>query len=280
MKNKNIVFGATGMVGGFIADHLTQEKEEVVAVSRSPRGPGRVDWIMGDMTRPETINLPKADCVFCAANARVFARAIHQILRAAPRRVLVISSTSIFSKIDSDDEAERKSISELVEAEQSIIQACEANGTEWTILRPTLIYLEGRDRNITQIAKLVRKLRFMPLYGQAGGLRQPVHAEDLALGAVRAARATKAANMAYCTSGVETIPYREMVGRIFDSMRMPRRLVSFPPFLWEAAFAAARPFYPWVTTAMGQRMEKDLAFDSSAAKTDFGWECRPFAPSF
>jgi hypothetical protein len=71
-----------------------------------------------------------------------------------------------------------------------------------------------------------------------------------------------------------------MVGRIFDGMRMPRRLVSLPPFLWEAAFVAVKPLYPSVTTAMGKRMAKDLAFDSSAAERDFGWGSRRFWPLF
>jgi nucleoside-diphosphate-sugar epimerase len=275
-----VVFGATGLVGSYIRDHLNTAGEAVYAVSRQHRPSGRERWITGDLARVETLSLPNVDTVFCATNARVFAEALPHILQSKPKRVIVISSTSVYSKLDTPDAAERRSIQDLVKAEASITETCQATGTEWTILRPTLIYREGRDRNVTQIAGIIRRLRFMPLYGAAGGLRQPVHAEDLARGAIAAAKTPNAANRGYCTTGIETISYREMVGRIFDALSMRRRLVSLPPLAWKAAFALARPLYPRVTPVMGKRMLQDLAFDSAAAISDFGWSSRPFAPSF
>ena len=54
----------------------------------------------------------------------------------------------------------------------------------------------------------------MPLVGGAPGLRQPVHAEDLANNRSRIEPAT--INKFYALSGSETLSYREMIGRIFD----------------------------------------------------------------
>jgi nucleoside-diphosphate-sugar epimerase len=273
----SLVFGATGMVGAYIATHLTQENAPIARVSRSRSGPG---WVKADLARPDNMTLPAAEVIYCATNARTFAKAMPFILRSRPRRIVVISSTSVFTKATSKDIEERSSIVELIEAEQSIMDICHSTGIEWTILRPTLIYKEGQDQNITKIASIIRRLHLFPLYGSAGGLRQPIHAEDLALGAIAAARSDNAANRSYFTTGIETISYREMVGRVFDAMSMRRRLVSLPPIAWKAAFAAVRPFYPSVTTAMGERMVMDLAFDSSKAIADFGWSSRPFVPSF
>jgi hypothetical protein len=58
-------------------------------------------------------------------------------------------------------------------------------------------------------------VRFIPLVGGGTGLRQPVHAEDLAIGAIAAAASPAAANKVYCLPGAETLPYWEMIGRIF-----------------------------------------------------------------
>ncbi|WP_316235050.1 MULTISPECIES: NAD-dependent epimerase/dehydratase family protein [unclassified Bradyrhizobium] len=272
----SIVFGGTGMVGSFIVQRLrgAGDTGEVVCVSRRP-APGQT---YGDLTKPEELRLPRASTIFCATNARQFAKALPYI--EMPGRVVVISSTSVFTKLDSSDAEERQSIEELVEAERSIMELCERRGATWTILRPTLIYKEGRDNNVTQIARLVRRLRLMPLYGAATGRRQPVHAEDLADGAVSAARSPKAANQAYCTTGLETLTYREMVGRIFDGLGLPRVLLPLPPIAWKAAFAVARPLYPNVTPVMGERMLKDLAFDAAQACGDFGWKTRAFRPRF
>jgi nucleoside-diphosphate-sugar epimerase len=276
----SLVFGATGMVGEFILTHLAQRGDTAIGASRFQRRSDSVNWIVADLARPETLALPKTHVIYCAANARLFAKAIDTILQSVPKRIIVVSSTSVFTKLDSRDEAERSSIAELVDAEHAIIERCEAAKIEWTILRPSLIYWEGHDNNVTQIARLIRRLGFMPLYGAASGLRQPVHAEDLAIGAIDAAKSSKAANAAYSTTGLETISYREMVGRIFDGLSRPRRLVSLPPIVWELAFAVARPIFPTVTPVMGERMLKDMAFDSSAAMSDFGWRSRKFAPSF
>jgi nucleoside-diphosphate-sugar epimerase len=273
-----LVFGATGMMGESIVEHLAGSGNKTIGVSRRP---GRHDdWLVADLTEPDTLQLPKVDVIFSALPTSLFAKAVHQILRSKPKRIVVISSTNVFTKIDSSDENERASIQELVEAEKRIIDRSSALGIEWTILRPTLIYKEGRDHNVSQIAGVIRRFGFVPLYGAAAGLRQPVHAEDLAVGAIAAAQSAKAANSSYCTTGVETIPYHEMVGRIFDGLSRRRRLLHLPPSLWSAAFALAKPLFPEVRPVMGERMLKDMAFDSSAATSDFGWRARNFAPAF
>lgn len=195
---KSIVFGARGMVGSHIVRELDAGVPPWCVSRHQVQG-----WIQADLARPDTLELPKADVVFCATNARVFAQSLPAILRSQPRRVVVITWTSVFSKINSNDDEERQSILELIDAEKQIQLACEPCGVEWTILRPTLIYDEGRDRNVTQIARLVRRLRFMPLYGKGQGLRQPVHAQDLGRGAVAAAKSEAAANRAYCVAGLE-----------------------------------------------------------------------------
>jgi nucleoside-diphosphate-sugar epimerase len=196
------------------------------------------------------------------------------------KRVVVFSSTSVLTKQDTEVLAERDTIRKLAEAERTIAAACEQHGVGWTILRPTLIYAEGRDTNITPLSRLIRRFGFMPLVGGAPGLRQPVHAEDLAIGAIAAAASSAAANKFYSLPGAETLAYREMIGRIFDGLRLPRRTISVPVFLWRAGFALAKPLFPGSNVAMGLRMMKDMTFDSTPAIRDFGWNPRAFKPVF
>jgi nucleoside-diphosphate-sugar epimerase len=120
----------------------------------------------------------------------------------------------------------------------------------------------------------------MPLAGSGSGLRQPVHAEDLAIGALAAAGSPTAANKIYDIPGPDTITYREMVGRIFDGMHKRRRIVAVPQALWRVAFGVARPFISNANVAMGNRMAKDMIFDSTPAMEDFGWTPRGFRPKF
>lgn len=111
-------------------------------------------------------------------------------------------------------------------------------------------------------------------------MRQPVHAEDLAIGAIAAAASPAAANKFYSLPGADTITYREMIGRIFDGMRLPRRAISVPVFIWRVGFALAKPIFPGANVAMGIRMMKDMTFDYTPAIRDFGWNPRAFKPVF
>jgi nucleoside-diphosphate-sugar epimerase len=220
------------------------------------------------------------ETIYCTANAVLLAGALPHFFSPALRRIVAFSSTSVMTKLDSEVTAERDMIRRLVEAELKIAAQCEQHNVGWTILRPTLIYAEGRDTNITPLSRVIRKFRFMPLVGGGSGLRQPVHAEDLALGAIAAASSPAAENNIYSLPGAETITYREMIGRIFDGLGMPRRGVSIPAALWRASFILAKPLFPNANVAMGIRMMKDMAFDSSAAARDFGWNPRKFHPVF
>jgi nucleoside-diphosphate-sugar epimerase len=277
---KSLILGATGLVGGYILDHLVRAGERPLALSRSRQsGPG-IDWYQGDLENPDTLRLPPFATLYCTADAILLPPALPRLFNPSLKRAIVFSSTSVITKLDSEVVAEREMLNALAAAEQKIITACEQNNVAWTILRPTLIYAEGRDINITPLSRLIRRFGFMPLVGGAPGLRQPVHAEDLAIGAIAAASSDATLNKFYSLPGGETLSYREMVGRIFDGLRKPRRTIPIPVGLWRAIFLVARPLFPDANVAMGVRMTKDMTFDPAPAIRDFGWNPRAFNPVF
>ena len=276
----SLVIGGSGLVGGYIVEHLVRRGERALAVSRSPRHGAGAEWLQADLQRPETLKFPAFATLYCTADAILLAQALPAILTPSCRRVVVFSSTSVLTKQDTEVADERETIRKLIAAEQAIATLCERHQIGWTILRPTLVYAEGRDTNITPLSRLIHRFGFMPLVGGAPGLRQPVHADDLAIGAIAAAESPAAVNKFYSLPGAETLSYREMMGRVFDGMRLPRRLVSVPPWLWRAGFGLAKPLFPSANVAMGIRMMKDMTFDSTPAVKDFGWNPRGFHPVF
>jgi nucleoside-diphosphate-sugar epimerase len=277
---KSLVIGATGLVGGYIVDHLVRAGERPFGLSRSQQARTDVEWLLGDLEKPDTLKLPPFATLYCTTDAILLAPVLPHFFNPSLKRVVVFTSTSVLTKIDSEVTAEREMLQTLADAEQKITAACEQNNVEWTILRPTLIYAEGRDINITPLSRLIRRFGFMPLVGKASGLRQPVHAEDLAIGAIAAASSRAATNHFYSLPGGETLPYREMIGRIFDGMQKPRRTLSVPTVVWKAGFALAKPLFPIANVAMGTRMMKDMTFDPAPAIRDFGWKPWGFRPVF
>jgi nucleoside-diphosphate-sugar epimerase len=278
---RSVVIGATGIVGSYIVDRLVRAGERPIALSRSERkSTADVEWFEGDLAAPERLKLPPFKTLYCTAHVGLLATALPFLSGASLTRVVAFTSTSIATKMDSEIPSERESVLLWAEAEQQLIGTCQRLGVGWTVLRPTVIYDEGRDANITRLSRLIEILGFMPLAGSGSGLRQPVHAEDLAIGALAAAASSMAANKIYAIPGRDTISYREMVGRIFDGMHKRRRIVAMPALLWRAAFVVVGPFVSNANVAMGNRMAKDMVFDPTPAMQDFGWTPRGFRPKF
>lgn len=258
---------------------LLMAGERPLALSRQLHVEDDVDWVQGDLAQP-SLDLPAAENMFCTVDVKLLAAALPRLATPSLRRVVAFTSTSIITKAASEIASERDDMRHLAEAEQRLVAVCERIGVEWTILRPTLVYDEGRDANVTRLAGVIRRFGVVPVFGDGSGLRQPVHAEDLAMGALAAMAAPAAANKVYVLAGGEVLSYREMVGRIFDGLQMPRRTIPAPPWVWRAAFRAMKPLFPGANVAMGARMLQNMNFDTSAAQADFGWNPRPFRPRF
>ena len=194
------------------------------------------------------------------------------------RRVVVLSSTSRFTKDDSTDPEEQAIALQLTDAEARVREWAESRGVEWVILRPTLIYGLGRDKNITEIARFIRRFGFFPVFGKANGLRQPIHAEDVAGACLAALQTPCAANRAYNISGGETLTYRNMVACVFSVLGRRPRLLTVPLWAFRLAVAMLRrlPRYRQWSTAMAERMSRDLVFDHDEAARDLGFKPKAF----
>ena len=200
--------------------------------------------------------------------------------RSGARRVIAFGSTSRFSKEASSSPGERALARRLAEAEARLASEAEARGIAWTVFRPTLVYGCGRDQNVARVARLIRRYGVFPLAGEARGLRQPVHADDLAAACVAALGAPAAFNRAYDLSGGETLSYRAMVAAIARACGRRPRLPAVPVGLLRAAIGLARhwPGGRDLTVGMAERMNQDLCFDHAEATRDFGYRPRAFDP--
>ena len=194
------------------------------------------------------------------------------------RRVVALSSTSRDTKADSADRREQALVQRLKEGEDRLRAWAVEKGIEWIVLRPTLIYGLGKDKNISEIARFIRRFGFFPVFGKAMGLRQPVHAEDVAAACVAALESPWAANRAYDLSGGETLPYREMVARVFAALRRRPRLLPIPLWIFSVGLAILRclPRYRHWSSAMAVRMNQDLVFNHEEAARDLNFSPRPF----
>jgi nucleoside-diphosphate-sugar epimerase len=153
----------------------------------------------------------------------------------------------MLAKAASPSPQEREVARMLAAAEAAVA----AGSIPWTVLRPALIYGLGLDRNVTAAARFIRRWHCFPLGGPGKGLRQPVHADDLAAVALAALDLPAAEGQSFNLGGAETLSYRQMIQRIFEALGQHPRFLRVP-FL-------AR--LPGAVGAVAARMEQDLAFD-------------------
>jgi uncharacterized protein YbjT (DUF2867 family) len=197
--------------------------------------------------------------------------------QAGVERLVAVSSMSIVTKASSPDPAERQVAGRLASAERRLRAWAEGHGIALTLLVPTMIYDGVTDGNVAAIAAWVRRHGWFPLCGPALGLRQPVHAGDVAA-ACLAALERHPPGLRYEISGGEALPFRELVIRSSRAHGLAPRLVSLPPMVWNLAAMIARRLgiAGDATVAMGRRMNDDLSADHAAAARDLGFSPRPF----
>ena len=285
MTEKHVgLIGATSLVGQCLIPQLVGNGWTVRAFSRR--------WISSDDSRVLWTKLPYAPAEttdsenrpgnipfwICAASLWILPGYFPMLEKFGARRMIAVSSTSLFTKNDSANDAEKATALKLSDAENQLKLWAESASVDWLVLRPTMIYGLGRDKNVSEMMRLIRRLGFFPLLGQARGLRQPVHAEDVAFACLAALSATGIANRAYNLSGGETLSYQDMVGRLFSALGRRPGYIRIPLWFFSAAVAVMRriPRYRDWTMQMAERMNTDLVFDHSEAVRDLNYAPRPF----
>ena len=279
------VTGATSTVGSLLPTMLRESGVSVVALGRTPAvGAADDTWQYLDLA-DHTKDLPdiEAGALIHTAALWLLPGWLEKFHACGVRRVIVFSSTSRFTKQGSASPYELDVVSKLIAAEDQVISECERLHMAWTLFRPTLIYGgAGGDRNVADIARVVRKLGFFPLCGSGSGRRQPVNARDLAQACVQSLARPASYNKAYNLSGGETLAYVDMVRRIFETLgRRPVFIpIPFTAFRIAVRLARLHPRFAHLTPDMALRMEADLIFDHSDAVRDFGYCPGKFNPTY
>lgn len=277
-----MIFGGTGAIGAPLLARLLVQEWRVLAISRRPpaasSAPAGLQWKQGEFAQlPE---LPtQVEAIFSTGPLDQFAR-WYAGAAITCSRVVAFGSTSVLVKHDSGDPEERDLAARLRHAEQILFECARERGVAATVLRPTLVYGNGQDRNLSRIASLARRSGFFLLPSDARGLRQPVHAQDLAAAAHAVIDVPASAGQAYALPGGETLRYDQMVQRLLRAMQPAPHLIRLPTPLFRGAVVLARRLrkVDGLSDTVLARLRQDLVFDATAARRDFAYAPRVFTP--
>ena len=275
-----LLTGASSQIGVFAIPRLVEAGFHVLAISRSGKPASfpairQVDWL----TEREAVQASITYQYLLSAGPMEVARrylAGNGQLDAA----VVFSSSSVESKQDSADPGEREQIQSMLALESELMQSARNRGVRLVILRPTLIYGCGLDTNISRLASWARRFGFIPINANADGLRQPVHADDLAAVAIKAMLSEAQLPPVLSLAGGETLSYADMAARIFKASGRPARLLRLPERLFVLLVNTVKLFWPGsgINGEMVRRQQVDLVFDDRQARELLGYQPRAFEP--
>lgn len=267
-----LVFGGSSQIGHFLLPRLCASGEPILAVSRAPR-PARqgVEWLCGRL--PDQVPLPPSlSAIISFGPLKALADWLaHAPLDSAPR-VIATSSMSAETKRNSLVPAEREVSRQLREGEVALAAACAAHGCAWTVLRPTLVYGAGLDRSLSPIARRAMQLRVFAL--PAGrGLRQPVHADDIAQAVLAALDCPASVGKILSIGGGERLPSGQMFARVRSSLT--RATVPLPIPAW--MLRLGQRLLPPLRGPLS-RLDSDLIADNDELQRLLGVHPRAFQP--
>lgn len=201
-----------------------------------------------------------------------------------PLTVVACSSSSVLTKRFAANTFDQALVHRLRAAEHTLATACQGAGLACRIVRPTLIYGEAGgygDRNLSVLLRLMRRLPVLPVPARTG-LRQPIHASQLAGVCLRLADQPELAASPLDLGGDDTLAYAALLGRLIETAQAldPRdraarcRLLPVPTALFHLLAVPLLIARPKQFEAV-LRMEADLA-GFTAAHTLLGGDGQRF----
>ncbi len=282
MEKTVLVTGASSQLGIFLLPRLQAAGFRVLAFSRkAPAVPfdvsDSVRWMQAGQAVAAATEIKPLYLVSCGPLA--FSHALVEACREL-RQVVAFSTSSILTKADSENHAENELIANIVRDEQRLGSLCRERGVPLALIRPTLIYGCGLDRNISSMARFGRRFGFIPVAGNSAGLRQPVHAEDLSALAVNCLASKLPVSLESVACGGSTLSYREMMEKTAAACGPGVRILALNSGMLTAAvrLVSVLPAYRGMNTEMVRRQALDMIFDDTVLREKLGYQPRPFDP--
>jgi len=269
------VTGATGYTGRYVVDELlfggasvrclVRASSKVQALERSG-----VSLVEGDLERPDSLRDAIAGCsaVISIAHIRFAPSIIAACNKAGVTRAVFFSSTWRFSKVKTPV------VDEVVAGEEAV----EASGLDYTLLRPSMIFGPGDDRNLSRLRAFLDRYHVMPIFGSGENLVQPVYVADVAAATAGVLLRAGTVGKTYTLAGPEPMAYGDMIDTLAELAKLTvikvhvPLVVALPLVRWGERIISGFP----VQSDQVQRMGEDRSFDISAAQKELGFVPRSF----
>lgn len=311
IMKRALVTGATGMLGSYVVERLVAEGWQVRAMVRRPERAAWLrdlgaDLVPGDLTDAESVRRAVDDCdgvihaaaaigsgsgwdAFRAGNVDG-TRAVVDAAADVGARLVHVSSTSVFGAaryhttptdelVPLPELPKRDAYGRSKQLAELLVLNGHLAGRVWAaVVRPPVMYGK-RDRQFApRVAPLLLKGLF-PLIGGGRTTLTLVHADAVALGAVRALESDLAGGRVYHLTNDFDVTAEDLVRGASVGLGIRIRAPAVPVPLGRAGFGLlglallATGRWDLVPHAAGtfRMLTRDNPFTSRRARTELGW---------
>ena len=279
-----LVTGITGHSGKYFLQELINHKygNAIRCVVRNSSDTAlldssglKIEKVYGDLNDKEFMDscMIDVDTVLHIAGIQKTLTVIEPAVKNSVKRAIVVHTTGIYSNFKSASEDYKN-----IELQMENIVSDNASPIHITILRPTMIYGNLWDLNMSKFIKMVDTLRLFPVINHGGSLIQPVNARDLGKAYYQVLMVQELKYNDYILSGEKPIKMVDAFELISNNLGKKTVFINFPlgvgVFLARIVKAVTLGKVDYVERV--QRMGEDRSFSHDNATRDFGYKPMSF----
>lgn len=306
-----LVTGATGFIGGRLAELLIDRDERVRVLVRNPEAAAKIEHlrgaelVRGDVTDASTLSaaLEGIDVVFHVAGLSADwgrredfeainvqgARSLAEAAAASGvKRFVHVSTTDVYGypEVPGPSDAPTRDLglpynSSKLRGEMAVREVASATGLPLVVIRPATVYGPRSKDFALELANLIAKKDMMVVNGGTApaGL---LYVDNLCDALISAAELPIAIGKVYAVRDPGKQTWREYVDRISEGLKLPRVTMSLPAwfaftlgaifeFFWKLTRARSRPL---LTRHVVYVMSRDQSYGCEPAIAELGFSSR------
>lgn len=280
-----LVTGITGHTGRYFLKELIDHKytEPIRCIVRETSDTSMLDnsglnieKVYGDINDKDFIKkvMNGVDNIMHIYNIHHSPMIVEAAIENNVKRAILVHTTGIYSNFKYASQGYKD-----IEKKVSDLTSKSNCPTKVTILRPTMIYGDLCDSNMSKFIKIINKFRIMPVINGGRSLIQPVNARDLGKAFYTVLTSPeKTTGKAYDLSGEKPLQMIEVFKMISDNLNKKTIFVSVPlgfgVFLARVAKVFSLGKVDYVEKV--QRMAEDRSYSHEEAKRDINYKPMSF----
>lgn len=281
-----LVTGITGHSGRYFLQELINNKYEgiirciVRATSDTTMLDNsglKIEMVVGDLADQEFVDkaMVGVNTVMHIYNIHHSPMIVQASIKNNVKKVILVHTTGIYSKFKNASQEYNEIEKKILELAQD--SSCKAG---ITILRPTMIYGDLCDHNMSKFIKMVDKLPIIPVIDKGNSLLQPVNARDLGK-AYYTVLKSPIKNMgvkAYDLSGDKPIKMIEVLKLISHELNKKTIFINIPMGLGVIVAKILKVITIGKIDVIEkvQRMGENRTYSHEDATSDFGYKPMSF----